>query len=232
MREQVRDVGWRYPEWWCLALAAAAWAALVGRALVAPSAHHELAWAEQLAAWLIMVVAMMLPLAAGPLRLTALASLWYRRDRAMAGFAIGFLGPWLAAGALVTAAEAELTRALSARTVAFLACALFACAAIWQLAPVKRRALVSCHQLVPLRPRGWSADRDCVRFGWKIGAACLTSCWLLMLACVFAGHELWAMLAACAIGLAERYPARPLRRSTFSVLIGIACVYGVLALAT
>jgi predicted metal-binding membrane protein len=232
LRERVRDLRWRYPEWWCLALSAATWAALGGRALLAPAPHHPVAWPKELAEWLMMVIAMMLPLAAGSLRLTALASLWCRRDRAMAGFVVGFLGPWLLAGTGVAAVHVQFGRAVPDDAVPWLVCTAFACAAIWQLGPVKRRALVNCHQLLPLAPRGWRADRDCLRFGWTIGTACLTSCWLLMLACVLAGHELWTMLCATAIGTAERYPARPLRRSTFTFLISITCVYVVVGSAS
>jgi predicted metal-binding membrane protein len=228
VRERVRNLQWRYPEWWCLALSAMTWTALCGRALLAPAAHHPMAWPEELSEWLLMVIAMMLPLVIGSVRLTAYASLWRRRDRAIAGFAAGFLGPWLAAGAIVAALDPLVNRVVTEQAVPLLPSAGFVGAAVWQLGPIKRRALVSCHQSVPLAPRGWRADKDCVRFGWTIGCACFTSCWALMLACVFAGHELWTMPCACAIGMAERYPSRPLRRSTFSLLISVTCVYAVL----
>ena len=85
-----------------------------------------------------------------------------------------------------------------------IAAVTFALAAAWQLSPFKRRALVSCHGTVPLAPRGWRANRDCVRYGWTVGGRCLVSCAGLMLACVFAGHSLIAMIATTAVAQAER----------------------------
>ena len=77
-------------------------------------------------------------------------------------------------------------------------------AAGWQLTPVKRRALVSCHATRPLAPRGWQAWRDCVRFGWMVGTRCLVTCGPLMLVCVLAGHSLAAMAGVSVLGIAER----------------------------
>jgi predicted metal-binding membrane protein len=208
-----------------------AWAAVGGRALFSGAPHHSIDWPQEVAEWLLMVIAMMLPLACGSLRLTALASLWCRRDRALAGFVVGFLGPWLFTGILVAAMDLQLSRLASADAIPLLTCAALGCAAIWQLGPVKRRALVNCHQLLPLAPRGWRADRDCLRFGWTIGKACLTSCCLLMLACVISGHQFWTMLCVAGIGIAERFHPRSIRQSTFSVLIGMTCIYAVVGVA-
>ena len=62
----VRSLRWRYPEWWSIVLSAAAWAVLVGRAWPGSESHHLLvglwAWAEHTGTWLLMVLAMMVPL--------------------------------------------------------------------------------------------------------------------------------------------------------------------------
>jgi predicted metal-binding membrane protein len=55
-----------------------------------------------LGTWLVMTVAMMVPLTVASIRTTAARSLWSRRERAVAGFLLGYLGPWLIAGMAVT----------------------------------------------------------------------------------------------------------------------------------
>jgi predicted metal-binding membrane protein len=103
-------------------------------------------------------------------------------------------------------------------------------AAAWQLTPVKQRAVWSCQRTAPLAPRGWRADRDCVRFGWDIGRRCLVSCWAMMLACSLAGHSVPAMTLAGLCGAAERYASRPTQHVIAGVLAGVALLYAILAL--
>jgi predicted metal-binding membrane protein len=143
--------------------------------------------------WMLMVVAMMFPLVLDSVRRTAARSLWTRRHRAIAGFLLGYLSLWAAVGVLASFIPAKS------------AAAGFALAAIWQLTPMKSRAVLSCHRTMPLTPTGWRADLDCIRFGWHIGGGCLISCWALMLACVLSGHALFAMVAITAAAITERY---------------------------
>ena len=173
-----------------------------------------------------MVLAMMVPLQRFSIRVTATRSLWRRRDRAIGGFLIGYLSPWLLVGGCVAALEVALGR------LPWLGGVGFGIAAVWQLTPVKARALRACHRSVPLAPRGWRADRDCFRFGWLTGGQCVLSCWALMLACVLAGHSLTAMVCVSIVGVAERYVFRPRQRAIFSPLLGIALVYAILGLST
>lgn len=195
---------WRRPEWWTLGLSGLAWTALVARELRPHAAHHGNGLLASWLHWELMIVAMMLPFVADAVRLTAQKSLWPRRDRAIAGFLVGYLGPWTAAGLAVSAALA-----LSGSPASPLAAAAgFALAAVWQLVPTRRRAARGCRLTMPLAPRGWRADRDCVRYGWRIGVACLTSCWALMLACALSGHHLLAMALCAAIGAADRFQRR------------------------
>lgn len=216
---------WRHPEWWSLGIAAAAWAVLVARAVLDPMGHHS-AWPELTGTWLLMVLAMMVPLQRFSIRVTATRSLWRRRDRGIGGFLLGYLSPWLGIGACVAALEPLLGR------LPWLPVVGFAVAAAWQLTPVKARALRACHQSIPLAPHGWRADRDCFHFGWLTGTHCLLSCWALMLACVLAGHSLTAMLCASVVGVAERYVVQPRQHGrTFSPLLGVALVYGILGLS-
>ena len=109
-----RLIAWRHPEWWSLALSAGAAAALLvfhTHIFAEASAHHasrlpppSIAAAATIAfaQWLLMVVAMMVPLAAGAIRTTAARSLWRRRHRAIAAFLAGYLAPWAIAGVVVS----------------------------------------------------------------------------------------------------------------------------------
>ena len=237
---------WRHPEWWSIALSAAAWLALLARSGAAAAgagsspAHHAhaataasvggpaSAWAAETLDWSLMVVAMMLPLVLPSVRVTAARSLWPRRHRAIGGFLVGYLSPWL----LVGLATSLLVVALGLdRWLGLpLAGAVgFALAAAWQVTPAKGRALRSCDRTAPLAPRGWRADRDCVRYGWMIGGRCLVSCWALMLACVLGGHGLAAMAGASVVGAAERYTTRPDERLTSGLLVGLALTYATVA---
>lgn len=193
-------IAWRYPEWWSLALAAGAW-----MLMIRGQGHHIHAHgpATAIGNWMLMTVAMMLPMVSEQVRLTAERSLWRRRHRAMAGFIAGYLGCW----ALVGAAVSLIPVHPGARTAAI----AFAVAGAWQLTRWKRRALVACHRAVPLAPRGWRADVSCMRFGWSNGRSCVISCWALMLACAMAGHALTAMAFLTTVGLAERYVVRDQR---------------------
>jgi predicted metal-binding membrane protein len=196
---------WRHPQWWSLALAGGAWVVMIRNA-----GHH----AHGFAPWMLMTVAMMLPMVSEHVRLTAERSLWKRRHRAMAGFLVGYLGLWAIPGI----ALAFVPFHPDARAAAI----AFAIAAVWQLTPWKRRALVWCHRTMPLAPRGWRADADCIRFGWLIGTRCFLSCWALMLACVMSGHALLATAGLLAIGLAERYVVRDQRLLAAALFVAAA----------
>jgi len=234
---------WRHPEWWSLALSGVAWALLLARhsfggagphasgnqhdhlASAAPShaAEAAFAWGPETATWALMVVAMMVPLVLGPIVTTAARSLWSRRSRAIAGFLTGYVGLWILVGAafLGGVASFEPERWLRSPGVVL---GGFVVAAGWQLTPHKRRALVGCHRTIPLAPRGWRADRDCVRYGWMIGVRCLASCWALMLVCVLSGHAVVVMVAVGIMGLVERVRPRPNQRLNAALLSGLAIV--------
>jgi hypothetical protein len=229
---------WRYPEWWSLALSMIAWTLLAGRAAgalqLSPALDQALPpglalWLDATLNWLLMAVAMMVPLTIFSIRLTAARSLWRRRDRAVAGFLIGYLGLWFLVGSPLAVLEVAVRFDRWIHVLPWLGATGFAVAAVWQLAPTKSRALRSCHRTMPLAPRGWRADWDCVRFGWLIAGQCLTNCWPLMLAGLVAGHSLTAMMCASAIGFTERYLVRPRRAAMFSQLVGVTMVYALLA---
>jgi len=213
-------ITWRHPQWWLFVVSLLAWVAmgLHTYSTESPSTHHHhsnpfmpMSWTSETYCWMLMVVAMMLPLILDPARGVAARSLWFRRQRAIAGFVFGYLSVWLAAGIAVSLLLAILKSQLwfdprAAMTFSFML------AAAWHSIPIKKRALIACHRTRPIAPDGFKANLDCVRYGWMIGGSCLLNCWAWMLFCTMTGHYPGAMIFAMFIGIAERYPIRRLFR--------------------
>jgi predicted metal-binding membrane protein len=186
--------------------------------------NGQVAWTADVFWWLVMIMAMMFPMVLTPVRNTAARSLWRRRHRAIGGFLLGYLGPWMVFGI----AAAAIMSGLRTQTWLQPAAAAglgFGLAVLWQTTSMKRRALLACHRTLPIAPNGWRADRDCLRYGWMTGISCLVSCWALMLACVLAGHSIPAMLCATAIGWTERNTARPNQRLLCAIIALFALTY-------
>jgi predicted metal-binding membrane protein len=236
-REAWTRLLWKHPEWWTLGLSASAWLTLLadgtGTAGERAAAMHHHAggaltvlppgFARAMLTWLLMIGAMMFPLVVDAVRTTAARSLWPRRNRAITVFLLGYLLVWLVAGAAIAAAAQALAGTLARLSLlSSLSAAGFTLAALWQLTPIKRRALRGCHRTLPLAPRGWRADGDAVRYGLAIGGRCVASCWALMLACTLAGHATPAMLCTAAVAAAERFMPRLDRRLTAAAL----CIFG------
>lgn len=217
---------WAHPEWWCVGGAGIALAAMVAFGLRhrghAQCACASMSDAQTWLHWMLMVAAMMVPLSLGAVRHAAFRSLRERRHRAMAIFLIGYGAPWAALG-LVSVAIRALPWA--GRPIA--PAAAFAVAALWAMAPLRKRALLACHRTLPLAPRGWRADADCLRFGAVVGGACAATCWATMLACAVAGHSLLAMSGGTAIGALERLSFRSPARAVALATLGLATVIGV-----
>ena len=170
---------WR-PEWPVTSVIAAAWVAT-------PVLHASAAARPALAAWVLMAVAMMGPMALPAMRHVALNSLRARRGRAMALYFAAYVAIWVGFGCVALTGEWLATSTLDIDRGTFLAAAL-ALAAVWQVTPVKRRALFACTRTVALAPVGRRADRACVRFALLQGRRSVVSCWALMLVMVTVGH--------------------------------------------
>jgi predicted metal-binding membrane protein len=231
-RAALSRFGAERPEAWLYAIAAACWAVLIlfppasaaaafclegsdrlaALSFVAGAALAGFEWPLALSHWLLMIGAMMLPMAAMAARFVAFRSFRRRRTRAMAGFLIGYVAVWLAAAPLYLAAGVAAHLAGGSILVP-LGIAL-ATAAAWQTTPAKRRALRQCHKTVPLPPSGLRADRAAVVFGLAHGRHCLASCWALMLVPAVAGHHWLPMLLVGLVAFCERrdLSAEPLRR--------------------
>lgn len=166
--------------------------------------------ARLIPAWLLMLLAMMPPLLAEPVKHLWDRSLARRRPRAIAMFAASYAAVWMGAGVVLTAAAVALKALVGAVWLAAPALAA-AIALLWQVAPAKQICLNRCHRLPRLSAFDWAADRDCLRYGLVAGSWCVGACWALMLVPLVADR---AHVAAMAVGalflLIERQtPARP-----------------------
>lgn len=179
-------LAWR-PEWPYVLLVALFWMGLLGwhgaATVTSGGVHHgpggEVPGAD-LAIWMVMAAAMMLPVTFPAIGHVAFNSIRARRQRAMAVYVLAFTAPWLAFGLLVLAGRSVLIAADVWNDRAMLGLTLVVAAA-WQLTRAKRRALYQCQQTVPLPPLGWRADVGCARFGLLQAWRCMRSCWALML---------------------------------------------------
>lgn len=163
--------------------------------------------ASLVAAWGLMVVAMMSPLIALPLLHVREQSLARRRPRAMLLFAAGYGSVWLAAGLVLQPLAWALPSV--APDVPWLGTALAALVAlVWQVSPAKQACLNGCHRQPALAAFGGEADRDALGFGVGHALWCVGTCGPLMLLAesLHAGAGLWlAMPVAASFILAERF---------------------------
>jgi predicted metal-binding membrane protein len=173
--------------------------------------------------WLLMTVAMMGPVALAGIRHTALNSLRWRRTRAVAEFAAGYLALWAAVGvaALAAAESTTLPRGVGLAVV-------LTGAAAWELSAAKQRASRTCHRPLPLPLYGWPAERGALVFGLRQGAGCVGTCWCLMLTMIVvpAAHLLWMTALTCLIAM--QWIARRPRRVSMITASGL----GAAAVAT
>jgi predicted metal-binding integral membrane protein DUF2182 len=154
---------------------------------------------EELAGWLGMVIAMMMPNTLDALREVSARSYRQRRVRAVSGYLLGYLGPWALVGVLLLVfGQWSVARDLRVA----LALGLFGAA--WTLLPARERWHRRCHRTIALCPVGWRADRDTLRQGAIHGWPCVASCWPLMVACAITGHHLLLMLGGAILSAYEK----------------------------
>lgn len=157
---------------------------------------------QLLLGWVLMTVAMMLPLALLPLSHVRARSFVRRRTRSMLLFVLGFIAIWMVVGVILAMAAWLLRWAVPAAFTSIGLAVAFALA--WQVSPAKQWCLNRCHQRPPLTAFGLAADLDAFCFGVKNGAACAGACWALMLPMLLIGQgQLVAMIAVALFGLAE-----------------------------
>jgi len=203
---RLRTLAWRHPQWWLALLAAAGWIVVLIAtpqtfvALCAPLGDNRVtSGLGFLAHWLAMTMAMMLPLALPTARHVAARSLWPVRHRAMGWFTLGYLAPWMIAGA---ACGTILWLAGGSRLASVVA---FLLAAAWHWTALRRAALRRCHRILPIAAGGPEGRSSCLAFGLFHGRACVATCGPLMIAVVLAGHHPAAIVVVALVTAAERF---------------------------
>ena len=165
-------------------------------------------------AWLVMMVAMMLPSAAPVVALYALAA---RRGvvAAIPVFVAGYLCVWAATGLpAYTVAQAVSTPLTDGENwVGRLAGATLLTTAVYQLTPMKNACLRRCRSPLSFfltRTGSLSHPARAFAAGAQHGVACLGCCWALMaVLVVLGGMQLgWALALALAITAEKLLPSR------------------------
>jgi predicted metal-binding membrane protein len=151
--------------------------------------------------WMLMALAMMLPVIAPQARQVALRSLWSQRHRAMIAYLAGYVAVWAVVGiVLVTLLHsAGLADAPGGVLVAALLLA-----AGWQTSRPRRQVMRRCGVLPLGAPRGWAAARDCAIVGLRAGLRCVVACGPVMVAMALAHHNLILMAALLVLLHTER----------------------------
>ena len=187
-------------------------------------------WTDAWSHWVLMVVAMMLPVVAPQVRTVAMRSLWTRRQRSSGAFLIGYVAVWVVVGGVLLGPLVALDAyPLGAAWLV----GILLVAAAWQVSAPRRRLLRRCASLRLGVADGRAADVDCARAGLRSGVRCLATCGPIMLA-MLAGHSVLLMAALLVVLLSERSRGPdPVRRAGRPreawMLVGIALVAGLAA---
>jgi predicted metal-binding membrane protein len=197
-----------------VALAAVAWAALLLQAQTPVAASGSLEAASFLAAWGIMMAAMMLP-SATPM--ISLYSVLHRNSSANAPpgiptalFALVYLLVWLAFGVPVYITSAIVdSRAELGDVLPYALAVVLVGAGVYQLTPLKRACLRVCRSpLGFLLARTRSGYTGTFRLALEHAAYCVGCCWALMVVLVAAGAMSlqWVLLVAAVVFIEKLLP--------------------------
>lgn len=173
--------------------------------MATPVIHQPALWMA-IVSWILMTIAMMGPATLPAVQYVEQNTLRGRRGAMVALYAAIWILVWCVVGVVITLALS--TTSHLSRWWLFAAALMLA--ALWQLTPLKRRALGDCHRSTPLSPRGWPAANGAMRFGAFNGSSCVRSCWAVMLAMAVApsAHLVW-MVVLTAVVTYERFTQRP-----------------------
>lgn len=221
---RVRHTAECQPEWAVIVLAAAGWVALLRLSFAShPTSGHlahsagagsaggmagmpgmpqAAAWrppVEAVGLWVVMTVAMMLPLTVPSLRHVARMVPRSARSVALATFCSAFVVAWLPGAALAVWIHSRLP--VSAGIVA----AAFVAAGAWELTSIKRTALLRCHRTAVIRAAQPGRRRTCWQYGLRRGAWCAASCGPLMVALALSGHTPLPLLLVSLGVTVQRY---------------------------
>jgi predicted metal-binding membrane protein len=217
-----------------LLVTAAAWIQILSSAMQAddmagmsmPLAPTLAEGALYVAAWTVMMAAMMLPSAAPMIGLYAATqrnegSALVRLAR-VALFALTYLWLWALTGVPTYLASVALG-AITAQALAYVVAGLLVAAGLFQLSPLKQVCLRSCRSPVGFLLGRWrSGWRGGLAMGWAHAAYCLGCCWALMAVLVVAGAMglAWVLLIAAAVAAEKLLP----RGEWIARAIGVALV--------
>jgi len=158
--------------------------------------------------WLLMTVAMMLPLMSAPVRHVRDRSFRRQRSRAIALFLASYLSIWLIAGFALSAGVLAI-RLLSGGSRVPLVLLLLSLG-LYEISPLKQACLNRGHAHPALSAFGRAAEIDVLRFGWAHGAWCVGSCWALMLLPLLFTRGHLAAMALVTLWLVAERLERPL----------------------
>jgi predicted metal-binding membrane protein len=223
-----------------LVLTTAAWLHVVWAAMTDDMAGMDMVMTPAVgaglafvAAWTVMMAAMMLPSALPMIALYAAT----QRDTAeptrgalpVTLFTLIYLGLWAATGVPIYVASVALS-ALATDVRAYTVAGMLVVAGIFQLSPLKHVCLRRCRSPLGLFLGHWRAGwRGGVAVGWAHAAYCLGCCWVLMVVLVVAGAMglAWVLLIAAVVAAEKLLPAG----ERIAVVTGIVLVLLGLAVA-
>jgi predicted metal-binding membrane protein len=165
------------------------------------------------AAWGLMLVAMMLPVMAAPVRHVRDRSFAHRRVRATALFLAGYGAVWMAAGAVLSTLARVVQSTGDSPLIRAVLVALVV--TLWQISPLKQACLNRLHAHPRLSAFGIAADVDALRFGLAHGGWCVGSCWGLMLLPMLFPTGHWVAMAAVSLWVWGEQLSRPAPPSWF-----------------
>jgi predicted metal-binding membrane protein len=195
----------RLPRVWLNAVAALAGFLLLARTFTVANStigpRPPASWLFAWTGWMLMVLAMMLPVIAPGAERVGMLSTWSRRHRAMVTFLCGYLAVWALIGLAVVAA---LYGTHHPHPPAGVTAASLAGAALWQTSRPRRRIMRRCGSFQLHAARGAAADVDCVAAGWRAGLLGAATCGPVMLAMAVGHHYPMLMVGLVALVLSER----------------------------
>lgn len=135
--------------------------------------------------WIAMLIAMMLPLLASPLRYVWQVNFPCKRISGIFTFLVGYVTIWTVVYSLLASLIYLLTQFINYNLTVLLCIGLLI-TLIWQSSPWKQMCLNRCHDLPRINPFGLRAEHDCFIYGLQKGSWCIGSCWALMCLPIFA----------------------------------------------
>ena len=202
-----------------LVITGAAWAHVVWMALTDEMAGMDMVMTPTfvdalafVAAWAVMMAAMMLPSA---LPMIGLYAAMQRTETSalpqaapVALFTLIYLGLWAVTGVPMYVASVALS-AIASDARAYGVAAVLVVAGVFQLSPLKQVCLRRCRSPIGFLLGHWRAGwRGSLALGWSHATYCLGCCWALMVVLVAAGAMglLWVLLVAAVVAAEKVLP--------------------------